>query len=292
MTSLVSLVKRNLKVFFRDRTLVFFSLLSILIVVILYALFLQKMQVDSIGKVTGVTPEIEIMVNEWLVAGLLSMVAVTATLGAFSVMVQDIQTKVTADFLTAPISRPSLLLSYVFSAFIVGIIFTFIALLGSQLYLVATGGNWFSFHVLYKMIGILLLSVFLASMFNLFIIQFVKSQGAFSTLSTIVGTLIGFLCGVYVPLGLLPTFAQNLIMYFPISHTTVLLRDVIMNDSIQTVFKDAPIDFVENYKLDFGVIYEMNGVLISSTVNILIILVTAIVLCFVSILIFKRRGAF
>ncbi|HCX51540.1 MAG TPA: transporter, partial [Bacillus sp. (in: Bacteria)] len=64
MEALMSLVQRNNKVFRRDKTQVFFSLLSVIIVIVLYAVFLQKMQVDAIERITEATPEVITMVNE------------------------------------------------------------------------------------------------------------------------------------------------------------------------------------------------------------------------------------
>ncbi|MEG0385713.1 MAG: ABC transporter permease, partial [Solibacillus sp.] len=127
MEALISLVSRNNKMFRRDKTQVFFSLLSVIIVIALYGMFLQKMQVDAIEQVTKATPETITMVNEWLVAGLLSMIAVTTTLGAFGIAIQDLESKSAADFLTAPISRAKIQLSYVLNAFFIGFIFSFIA---------------------------------------------------------------------------------------------------------------------------------------------------------------------
>ncbi len=290
MEALISLVARNNKMFRRDKTQVFFSLLSIIIVIALYGIFLQKMQVDAIEQVTKATPETITMVNEWLVAGLLSMIAVTTTLGAFGIAIQDIESKSAADFLTAPISRAKIQLSYVLNAFFIGFIFSFIAFISCEIFIVATGGQLLNGTEMMKVIGILILSVLLASTFNMFLVLFVHSQNAYSTLTTIVGTLIGFLCGVYVPFGVLPGFAQNLIMYFPISHTTVLLRDAFMQNSIQTVFAGASNEQVEAYKINFGVVYEMNGNLLTSTTSLLIIVGTTIVLAVLSILIFKKRN--
>ena len=289
MNALLSLVIRNNKVFYREKTLVFFSLLSIFIVIMLYALFLQKSQIDAIEQVIKATPEMITMVNEWLVAGLLSMIAVTSTLAAFSITIRDVEMKVTADFLTAPITRSTIQFSYVLNAFIIGLVFSFIALIGCEIFLVATGGEWLRFEALLKVIGILVLSVFLASIFNLFLIQFVKSQSSFSTLSTIVGTLIGFLCGVYVPIGVVPAFAQNIIMYFPISYTTVLLREVIMKESLQKVFHSIPSEQLDAYKLKYGVMYELNGQLISNSTSLVIIIASTLFFALVSIAIFKRR---
>lgn len=285
----MSLVQRNSKVFRRDKTQVFFSLLSVIIVIVLYAVFLQKMQVDAIERITVATPELITMVNEWLVAGLLSMIAVTTTLGAYGIAIKDQETKAQADFLTAPLSRATIQMSYVLNALIIGSIFSFIALIGCEIFIVATGGKLLSLEHFVQVLGILFLSVLLASVFNLFLSLFVSTQNAFSTLGTIVGTVLGFLCGVYVPLGALPGFAQNLIMYFPISHTTVLLRNTFMESSIANVFKDVPASYVEDYKINFGIVYELQGNILSTSTSIIVIVGTILVLAIVSILLFKRK---
>ena len=290
MTSFWSLVSRNNKIFRRDKTLVFFSLLSVIIVVALYAIFLQKIQLDAIKNIIEATPAIETMVNEWLVAGLLSMLAVTTTLGAFSITIQDMESKAAADFLTSPLSRAKIQLSYVVNAFFIGVAFILVALVLCEVFIVATGGAVLSFEQMVKVLGLLLLSVLLASVFNMFLVLFVESRNAFSTLSTIVGTVLGFLCGVYVPVGLLPSFAQNIIQYFPISHTTVLLREAFMQDSIQTVFAGTPTEAVESYKLNFGVVYENGGSILASSTSLIIIIATTLILTIVSVVIFKWKN--
>lgn len=290
MNAFLSLVNRNNKVFRRDKTQVFFSLLSVIIVIALYAIFLQKMQIDRLEQIAMATPEMVTMVNEWLVAGLLSMIAVTSTLAAFGIAVKDIESKATADFLTAPLSRATIQFSYVANAFLIGLIFSFTALIGCEIFIVATGGSLLSMTEFVKVFAILLLSVSLASVFNLFLVLFVRTQNAFSTLGTLVGTVLGFLCGVYVPVGVLPGFAQNLVMYFPISHTTVLLREAFMHNSLTSVFDGVPVADMEAYKLTYGVVYDINGHLLSSTTSIIIILVTIVVLTVLSIIIFKNRN--
>jgi multidrug/hemolysin transport system permease protein len=290
MNALFSLVSRNNKVFRRDKTQVFFSLLSVIIVIALYAIFLQKMQLDAIEQVAKSSPEMVTLVNEWLVAGLLSMLAVTTTLGAFGIAVQDIESKATADFLTAPISRVTIQFSYVLNAFFIGIVFSFIALVGCEIFIVATGGSLLSLADFLKVLGLLILSVLLASVLNMFLVLFIHSLNAFSTLSTIVGTVLGFLCGVYVPLGVLPSFAQNLIMYFPISHTTVLLREAFMQNSLKTVFEGVPASQVETYQTNFGIAYEINGNLLSSTTSLIVIVITIVVLTILSIFLYMKKN--
>ena len=93
MKSLSSLISRNIKIYFRDRTLLLLSLLSVFIVILLYAVFLQQTQLDAIKALVGSTDDSKAMVNEWMVAGLLSITAVTTTLGAFGIMVKDKESK-------------------------------------------------------------------------------------------------------------------------------------------------------------------------------------------------------
>ncbi len=289
MEALMSLVQRNSKVFRRDKTQVFFSLLSVIIVIVLYAVFLQKMQVDAIERITEATPEVITMVNEWVVAGLLSMIAVSTTLGAYGIAIKDQESKAMADFLTAPLSRATIQMSYVLNALIIGSIFSFIALIGCEIFIVATGGKLLSLTHFVQVLGIILLSVLLASVLNLFLSLFVSTQNAFSTLGTIFGTLLGFLCGVYVPLGALPSFAQNLIMYFPVSHTTLLLRNTFMESSITNVFEGTPVSYVNDYKINYGIVYELHGNTLSASTSILIIVGTILILAIASLLLFKRK---
>ena len=290
MEAFISLVQRNNKVFRRDKTQVFYSLLSVIIVIVLYAVFLQKMQVDAIEQMTEATPELITMVNEWLVAGLLSMIAVSTTLAAYGIAVKDLESKAQADFLTAPISRATIQFSYVFNAFIIGCIFSFIALVGCEIFIVSTGGQLLSIGDFIHVVGLLFLSVLLASVFNLFLVLFATTQNSFSTLSTLVGTALGFLCGVYVPIGALPSFAQNLIMYFPISHTTLLLRNAFMESSIAGVFEGVPASHVEEYKEMYGIVYDLHGNILSTSTSIIIILATILILAILSIILFKKKN--
>lgn len=134
MDMIMSLVSRHNKVFTRNRMLVFFSMLSVLIVIALYAIFLQKTQLDSIEQFMPVTPGIKQMVNEWMVAGLLSIIAVTTTLGVFGIYVKDLETKTTADFLTTAASRAKIQVSYVISALLIGFMMTMLAFICCEIF--------------------------------------------------------------------------------------------------------------------------------------------------------------
>ena len=82
---MISFVSRNLKVFFRDKTAVFFSLLAVLIVLGLYIFFLGDVWVDSFPNIKGVKN----LMNCWIIAELIGVTSVTANMGAFGTMIED-----------------------------------------------------------------------------------------------------------------------------------------------------------------------------------------------------------
>jgi multidrug/hemolysin transport system permease protein len=283
-----SLVSRNNKVFLRNKILVFFSLLSVFILIGVYAIFLQKLQVNSIEQYVPVSPAIEVLVSEWMVAGLLSIIAMTTTLATFGIYIRDIESKITSDFLVTDASRFKIQLSYVMSSFIIGFVMTFIGFICCEIFIVSIGGTILSAIAMLKVIGILILAVLMSSMINLFIVLFVNTETAFSTVNTIIGTLLGFLCGIYVPMAALPSSVQSVIHFFPVSHITVLLRNAFMTESLDKVFA-GNMEYAQNYMLDFGVIYEINGSILSGTMSTLFIVGTILLLAFLSAIIFLKK---
>lgn len=264
------------------------SLLSVVIVIGLYVIFLQKTQLDAIEAMVPLTTDIKVMVNEWMISGLISIVAVTTTLGAFGIYIKDLETKTNVDFLTTSMSRTSIQLSYCMSAFLIGFLFTCIAYLCCQIFLVATGGAWLSWMETLQVLGIITLSVLLSSVLNLFIVLFITSQSAFATANTIVGTVIGFLCGVYIPIGVLPEFVQRIIHLFPVSHTTVLLRNVFMEDSIDQVFPTT--EAATEYMRTFGVQYKLGDTVIEPWMSLVFIFGTVLIVGLITVVIFARRN--
>ncbi|WP_274307246.1 ABC transporter permease [Solibacillus daqui] len=285
---LSSLISRNNKVFLRNKMLVFFSLLSVLIAVGLYAIFLQKLQVDSIKQFVPVTKNIEQLVSEWMVAGILTTTAMTSTLAVFGIYIQDLESKRTADFLVTSASRLNIQLSYVFSSLIIGFGMTFIAFICCELFIVAIGGQLLSIVALIKVLSLLVLAVLLSAMINLFIVLFINSETAFSTVNTIIGTLIGFLCAIYVPMGVLPSAVQTVIHFFSVSHIAVLLRQVFMEDSLRTVFAGA-VTYEEEYKLNYGVVYEIGDSIFSPISSVLFIVGTIIAIGLFAAIVYKRK---
>jgi multidrug/hemolysin transport system permease protein len=283
MTGMKDLIKRNLWVFFRDRSAVFFSFLSVIIIIALYALFLADTQVKSLKSMVGDVDDIRFLVDSWIMGGLLAVNTVTVSLGALAVMVQDQETKAMRDFMTAPIRRTTIVLSYIISAFIIGVIITVVGLFVMEMYIMLAGGQMLSVVSLAKTFGVLLLCVINSTAMLFFITSFVRSSTAFSTVSTITGTMIGFLAGIYVPIGVLPQGVQYVIEIFPTSHGAVLLRQLFMEVPLTKVFENAPAEVLEEYNKVFGVEFYVGGEPLSDQMMILYLSVVTVVFVLLSI---------
>ncbi len=277
------LVKRNLLVFFRDRAAVFFSFLSVLIIIGLYALFLADMQVSGIQELAGDVPGIRFLVDSWIMAGLLAINTVTVSLGALAIMVRDQDKKVLRDFMVAPLKRTAIVVSYILSSLTIGGVISIAGLVLMEAYIVISGGEMLGWVSLLKVLGVTLLSCLTSTALLFLVTTFVRSMSAFSTISSIVGTLIGFVAGVYVPMSMMPAAVQSAVLFFPTTYSAALLRQLFMEKPLEDVFAGAPASALADYQEAFGVTYKLGGETISPELMLAILVGMTLLLIAASI---------
>ena len=88
------------------------------------------------------------------------------------------------------------------------------------------------------------------------ILAFIRTSSAFTTLSTIVGTFIGFISGVYLSIGSVGGSLQQVMTWFPLTQVNALLKQILMKDAINKVFDYAPSTVITNYKESYGIILQ------------------------------------
>ena len=284
---MIGFMTRNLKVFFRDRMAVFYSLLASLIIIGLYALFLG----NNMASYMETMPDARQLVDRWLVAGLVSITSITAAMGAFGVMVDDKAKHIIKDFYTSPIRRIKLIGGYIAGAFIIGVILSVITLLVAQIYIVAQGGSLMTPLEYAETLGLILLGTFCNTSMMFFFAYFFTTESAFGTASTLLGTMIGFVTGIYIPIGILPNGVQWVIKLFPTSHVVVLLRQV-MTDSFfapyQAILSDA---VLTDIKQEMGIVYFFGDTVLPVYVSLLILAGAGVFFFLLSLLHVKRKQA-
>ena len=213
MSNVFHLCKRNVLIFIRDRSSVFFSLLAVFIIIGLYALFLGDIVVSSVSEIVG--EHARYLMDSWIMAGTLAVTSITTTLGAFGILIDDRDRKISNDFKSSPIKRTHILSGYILSAWIIGVLISILGLLLAEIYIVVSGGRWLELKEAISLIGVMMVSVFSSTAMMLFFVSFFKSSSSFGVASSVMGTLIGFLTGIYVPIGQLPNGVQTVTKFFP-----------------------------------------------------------------------------
>lgn len=257
-----SLLKRNLKLYFKDTGAVFFSVLSVLIVIVLYVVFLgdSLLSDDAMQGMEGA----DLLMKSWVSAGILAVASFTTTTGAFGIMVTDKVRKTAKDFYASPLKRGAITQGYLLAAFLIGVIMTVLALVLAEVFLICSGGTLLPWDALLKTGGLILLTTFSNTAVVCFLVSFFKSNNAFSAASVILGTLVGFLTGVYMPIGGLAPGVQWCIKLFPASHSAVLFRQIFMEQGMNTAFAGAPEAARAAFAEELGIVYtfgswEMTG---------------------------------
>ena len=273
------LIKRNLLLFFRQKSNVFFSLLGVFVIIGLYVLFLGDLMVKDMPDLK----DVRFLMDSWIMGGILAVTPVTTSLGAMATMVEDKNNHIYKDFIASPLKRSTLASGYIISGFFISLILTFITFILAEIYIVSFGGELLPIDATLKVILLIIFTTAASSLMMFYIVSWFKSINAFTTASTLVGTLIGFLTGIYIPIGSLPEAVQFVIKIFPPSHAALLFRSIMMEQAEKITFADAPMAALENFRQTFGVSFKVGDTILGSYASILYILIFMIIFFVLSI---------
>lgn len=225
---MLALLKRNFILYFRNRSGVFFSLLGALISFLLYIIFLQKNLTDAWSQL----PDNTNLLNNWLMGGTLAVTGITTSFTALTQMVQDRENQVDQDLFLTDLGSWGLQASYLISSIIISFVM--------QVFMFAVMSLYFKespdISHLPEIALIMLLSSLISSLVNVLLIYRFQSVDSLGKLATIVGTASGFLVGTYVPIGVLPDFAQIIMKCTPATYIASLYRQVLMKEPLETTF--------------------------------------------------------
>jgi multidrug/hemolysin transport system permease protein len=283
---MLSLAARNMKLYFRDRSAVFFSFLSVMIIIMLYALFLENSAAENLKGIQGA----HLLIKDWMTAGILAVGSVTTPLGALGSMVDDRADGISRDFFASPVARWKIAGGYILSAFLVGVILCTATFAVAEGLLAAAGGSLPTGAELVRIAGILLVSALTGSTMAFFLATFLKSSGAYGAASTVVGTLIGFLTGVYVPIGDLPGSVQTVIRLFPTSHAAALFRQILMEKQSALSFTGPYVSAAAPFRDYMGVVFVWNGQTVPMWQSIAFLMLGAALFFGLSVLNLARQG--
>lgn len=244
---------RNIKRYLREPGTVVLSFLSVFIVLGLYLFVLFDIQITSMrNMIANQSKDLNLVMLHWMLAGLLCIPAVSVPLAILYFKVYDVMDSVQDDFFVTSAKRSNFIFGYVLAAWLCGFFMTMLTFFLGEIYIVVKGGDFLSISSIAQVAFIVALTILAFTGFLFFVIMFLKSKSSLTLITTIIHTLIGFIAGLYVPIGSLSDGVETIIKSIPLAQATVLLRQVMMKDVVKDVFKSVPHKELDEFKQYYG----------------------------------------
>ena len=280
MKTLFALINRNRKLFFRDKGMLFSSLITPIILIVLYGTFLANVYkqsfesslpefLDVSGKLINGT------VASQLAAALLAVSCVTVTFCVNLTMVQDRANGSRKDFNVAPVKKPVIYLGYFFSTVLNSLMVNLLALFICLVYVRMMGWYMSAGDIVLLVIDIVVLILF-GTVLSSIVCYPLKTQGQMSAVGTIVSAGYGFICGAYMPISNFSKGLQKGMSYLPSTYGTSMLKNHMLRGVFEEMeakgFPDEVVTGIAD-SLDCNPVFRNHVV---TTIEMLVIMIGAV----------------
>ena len=296
MQTFFLMTKRNIKLFFKDKGMFFASLITPIILLVLYITFLANIYKENF--VSNIPQGIDLpsniingVVNGQLSASLLAVCGITVAFCANMLMVTDKVNGSRKDFIITPAKKSSISMSYYVATLITTLIVCLISMGACFIYIGATGWFLSLTDVLLILIDVFLISMLgtaLSSIINIFL----TSQGQISAVGTVVSAGYGFICGAYMPISQFSVILQNILAFLPGTYGTSLIKNHFLNGTFREMAKYGfSSDAIESIKsgLDCNIKFFGNTVSTGAMYGIMIGSIALIIGLYILINVLKSK---
>ncbi len=238
MKNILALTKRNCLLFIRSKQVVFSSLISSIILIVLYFLFIANLYSQGFNELMGSnlsTNQIHAMIYIQMIMGVLVINSVSLSTGMFQFMARDIEIQKTNAFLLTKTKPYQIMLSYLISALLVSFLLNLITLVVSVIIIGATTSIWLGGGTFFAIVEVMLLSTIIGCAIMLLITSIVRSSVAIGVISGFLGSVLGFLCGIYMPYSNMGKEAVYVGSLLPFTHLTIWLKQIALGDIFKQI---------------------------------------------------------
>ena len=238
MRGILGFIKRNVLLFFKDWQSILFSLLTSIIVLVLYLLFLKGTFVSAIQRAMEQYPGLASMVpqkdiamfaNLFLLSGILGSAMISVPFSCITVLVKDRANKVDYDILATPMKREQIILAYFISAVLTSILLNSIILAVGLIGIRMQGNMYLNISQVVKAFSVVALGSISASAIFMIVVLFFKTVSACEAFFGILSAASGFVIGAYIPISQFSNEVQTVCNLFPASQITIMLRNILLN---------------------------------------------------------------
>ena len=232
MKMYLGLTKRNMLVYFKDRQAIIFSLLTSIIVFVLYLLFLRNTFVDAINQALAEMPMIRELVMDddlkmftdiKLLVGIIGSAVITVPFSCLRTVTSDRETRVDQDILGSQI-----VLAYFTASALSAIVMTSVILTAGLVILQLQGKLYLGLNGVLGAYGVTALGCVSSTALFMNIVLLFRSGSASAAFFGILSAVSGFVIGAYIPVSQFSGGVRTVCNLFPASHITILLRNVLL----------------------------------------------------------------
>ena len=244
MRGILGFIKRNVLLFFKDWQSILFSLLTSIIVLVLYLLFLKGTFVSAIQRAMEQYPGLASMVpqkdiamfaNLFLLSGILGSAMISVPFSCITVLVKDRANKVDYDILSTPLKRGQIIFAYFVSAVLTSTLLTDIILAVGLIGIRMQGNMYLNISQVIKAFSVVALGSISASAIFMIIVLFFKTVSACEAFFGILSAASGFVIGAYIPISQFSNEVQTVCNLFPASQITIMLRNILLNGLLEHI---------------------------------------------------------
>ena len=284
MKTLQALTMRNIRMYFKDKGMFFTSLITPLILLVLYSTFLKNIFDQTFADAFA---SAGMQVSEKLIHGcsggqmvssLLSVSCVTVVFCCNLLMVQDRANGTDRDLKISPVSSGTIALSYFLAAFISSWLICLCAEMFCMIYLYFTGWYMSAMDIVLVTADVTLLVLFGTSLSSLCSAP-LKTQGQASALGTIISAGYGFICGAYMPISQFSKGIRDVVTLLPGTYGTSLIRNRIMHGVfLEMENMHVPEAMINGLKDSIDVNLYCNSMAVSTSTMVVIVAAAIVIL--------------
>lgn len=263
MRTFLSLTARDTKLFFKDKGSFFSSLITPVILLVLYATFLLRIYQNSFKS--GIPPQAKVpestitaLSSSQMISSLLAVSCITITFTSSLLIVKDRASHRINDLTVTPIRMLTLSAAYFASSFLASMIVNGLALIASLIYLHAS-----SVPITASMVAWILVDVVVLTLFGTAMATALTIWLNTTAVGSIVNAGYGFICGAYMPFASYSPGLQKVCSYLPSTYATTVIRQHVMGSSIDLLKKAGmPASALDSIKegISFTVSFQGNPV--------------------------------
>lgn len=299
MKRLLAFTQRNLMVYLKNKSSIFFSVLTSVIVLGLYLLFLRDNYTQPLIEVAdqmslGLSAkDISLLSDEVIIAATISLSTITIPVTVLQNVINDKEKRIDYDILSSPLKRWEIILGYFLSAVIASFALSSLLTTIAWIYLYFQADTAVNTRNMLQIYSLNLLSSLSSSALYMIVVSFIQRQASFSSFFGLFSAMIGFIVGAYVPISQFPEMVQNIFLFVPQTLLTCLYRRLYTENLLdylyQTTNHPAAAGFLNEMKRIFSIDVTFFSHDLTNEMILVYVLVLILLSLSIAIFIYAKR---